>query len=768
MAGLPKARLFLRRSYQRCMCLFPRRGKSEGPLRRVTPDDGGEWFFGYYDKSPWDLTGKRVLAMRAEAVDSPAPEESAALYLIEGGHYHKFAQTQTWNTQQGCMLQWRGPAFRSQVIYNDFREGRYVSVLFDIDARREQRVFPMPVYAVSRDGKTALTLDFSRLNRLRPGYGYANCPDATANAACPTTTCIWRMSLETGDVTPILTYTALCAFEEKTSMRMATHKINHIMINPSGTRFMVLHRWFEGAVKHTRLLTFDMDGKAPFTLADEDFVSHCNWLSDTEILSFCRLGGQDGYYSLTDRTLEHRRLWPNLTRDGHMSAGQSGLIVTDSYPDKTRMQSVYVMDGDSVTRLARVFSPFKFDRDIRCDLHPRFDLSGTRIMIDATFEGRRAMYELPARKADPVPKVLTVVTVPMAFDGPTMSTLRYARAMDYSRVQIDYVAINDPPAEIKADILGMGSKLYSIGGRMRNPILYVIKLARIVRRGNYRIVHAHGNSCTLALEMLGGLLGGAKVRIAHSENSYCKFITAHRLLRPLFDLLYTDAYACGADAGMWLFRAHPFSVARISIETERYAFDRAMRIKHRRALGVEDELLIGCVAHFTPHKNHAFLLEIFADYLQINPNARLALVGDGALRHEVEARIEALGIGKNVLLLGVRTDVAELLSAFDVMLLPSLWEGFPNVLVEWQCAGLPALVSDKVTRDAKLTDLVGYLPINATASWVESLTRIHPPADRERISMDAIATVRKMGYDIKENACGLQRFYLEAAKRYAR
>ncbi len=768
LGGLPGARRLLRRSYQRAMYLFSKKVKSEGALRRATPADGGEWFFGYYDKSPWDLSGLRFLALRADAVNAPAPDAVAELYLIENGRFRKFAETRTWNAQQGCMLQWLGPDFKSRVLYNDFRDGKYVSVAFDVDLGREVRVYPMPVYAVSADGKTALTLDFSRLHRLRPGYGYSNLADLTAGEPCPESPCVWKMNLETGETAPILTYSGLRAFEEKASMGNAVHKINHIMINPSGTRFMALHRWFEGNVKHTRLLTFDMDGNAPFTLADEDFVSHCNWLSDEEIVSFCRLGGADGYYALTDKTLENRRLWPSMTRDGHMSQSAAGLMVADTYPDRARMQSVYVMDGEKVTRLARVFSPFQFDGDIRCDLHPRFDRLGGRIMIDATFEGRRAMYELPARETAPVPRVLTVVSVPMAFDGPTMSTLRYARSMDPAQVSVDYVAINDPPREIRDEILGLGGRLFTVPRTMRNPFSYVFRLARIVRRGKYQVVHAHGNSCTLALEMLGAALGGAKVRVAHSENSYCKYLTAHRLLRPLFDLLYTDAYACGADAGKWLFGSHPFSVARISVETEKYAFNPAARAENRRALGVDGELLVGCVAHFTPHKNHAFLLEMFASFLTLNPAAKLALVGDGALRPEVEKKIASLGIEKSVLLLGVRTDVPALLSAFDVMVLPSLWEGFPNVLVEWQCAGLRTLVSDTVTREARLTGLVDYLPIHSAAPWVESLVRFVPPADRERVSAEAVDAVRAAGYDIRENARGMQEFYREAARRCPR
>ncbi|MGI6239614.1 MAG: glycosyltransferase [Christensenellales bacterium] len=763
LAGAPALRQGLRRGYQRMMRLFTREGNAQGALRRVSPKDGGEWFFGYYDKSPWDASGTRVLCLRADAVDAPAPDAAAGIYLIENGVAARIAETRAWNTQQGCMLQWLGPDFATQVIYNDFRGGQYVSVIYDVDAGCEVRTLGYPVYSVSGDGQTALTLDFSRLHRLRPGYGYQNLPDRTADADCPDTPCVWRIDLAQGDATPILTYAQLRAFEEKASMRGAAHKINHIMINPSGTRFMALHRWLAGGRKHSRLMTFDMDGGKPFTLADEDFVSHCNWSDDDRIISFCRLGGADGYYALRDQTLEHERIWSELTRDGHMSV-HGELAVTDTYPDKRRMQRVYLMTGARVDEIARVYAPFAYDGDVRCDLHPRFDRAGTRVMIDATFEGRRALYELPAQVGAARPRVLTVITVPMAYDGPTMSVMRYARAMDRAAVQIDFVAINDAPEGIKGDIAALGGELFAIKGRLRRPIGYLIRLARLVRRGNYDIVHAHGNSCTLAIEMLAAKLGGARVRVSHSRNTYCKFLLAHRLLRPLFDRLYTHAYACGPEAGEWLFGKRPFTVARIAVETGQYAFDAAARARHRAELGAGDSLLIGSVAHFTPHKNHAFLIRMFAELLKVRPDAKLALVGGGALKAEVEELIRALGIEESVILTGVRTDVPALLQAFDVMVLPSLYEGFPNVLIEWQCAGVHAFVSDTVTRAAALTDLVDYLPIDSAEAWVDALRAYNPPADRADISRRAVASVRAQGYDIAENAREMQAFYRAAAR----
>ena len=166
--------------------------RSEGDVRRLTPDDGLEYFFGYYDKCPWDADDKRLLALRVkQSYKSPAPAEPGELVLIDGdGGTRVIATVHAWNVQQGCMAQWLGPDFRRYVLFNDFREGRYCSVIFDTQAFAEARVLPLPVYDVARDGSFALSLDFSRLHRMRPGYGYSNLPDATEGQPCPDAPCI--------------------------------------------------------------------------------------------------------------------------------------------------------------------------------------------------------------------------------------------------------------------------------------------------------------------------------------------------------------------------------------------------------------------------------------------------------------------------------------------------------------------------------------------------------------------------------------------------
>ena len=383
--------------------------RSEGEIVRLTPEDGCEYFFGYYDKSPWDAEDKRLIALRVrQSWKSPAPQEPGTVVLIDAeGNIRTVAQTHAWNVQQGCMAQWLGPDYRQFILYNDFREGAYCSVIFDTFAMREVKVLPMPVYDVARDGSFALTLDFARLNRLRPGYGYANLPDAGKGDLCPDAPCIWRMELSDGRITPLLKYTDLAAFEPDPSMTGAEHKVNHLMLCPDGSRFMLLHRWFQEGHKHTRLVTANSDGSELYNLSDDGFASHSFWKDDRHILSFLRKRATgDHYYLMTDRSREYRMLWPQLRTDGHCSYSPDGKrVVTDTYPNRSRLSGVYVCTDEAglAQRVARVFSPLRYRGDCRCDLHPRWNRRGDALCIDSTHEGKRGMYLIPVSPSVPDP-----------------------------------------------------------------------------------------------------------------------------------------------------------------------------------------------------------------------------------------------------------------------------------------------------------------------------------------------------------------------------
>ncbi|MCD8019188.1 MAG: hypothetical protein LUF92_06265 [Clostridiales bacterium] len=376
---------------------------SEGNVVRVSPDDGYEYFYGYYDKSPWDATDRYMIVLKVrQAYQSVAPKAPGIVGVIDARKENRFIKigvSHSWNVQQGCMAQWIGPDFKSRIIYNDFRDGKYCSVIFNLRTRREEKVLPLPVYDVARDGSFALSLDFSRLHRMRPGYGYSNLPDTTKGQLCPDTPCIWKLDLETGEITELFKYTELAAFEPDESMEGAEHKVNHLMISPNGKRFMVLHRWFQKGRKHTRLVTVNVNKTEIYNLSDDVFVSHCYWKNDDEILSFLRKKETGNhYYLMKDRTREYKMYWPKLNTDGHCSySPDKRYVITDTYPDRKRLASVYLCTEKGspaglIERIARVHAPFRYDNDCRCDLHPRWNRAGTAVCIDSVHEGKRGLY----------------------------------------------------------------------------------------------------------------------------------------------------------------------------------------------------------------------------------------------------------------------------------------------------------------------------------------------------------------------------------------
>lgn len=397
LSKAPIVKKVIKKIYQLSMYSISPKIKYEGNIERISPKDGMEYFFGYYDKSPWDISDRYMLCLRAkETFKSVAPKEPADIILFDTQNNNSFrilGQTRSWNVQQGCMLQWLGPDYSEKIIYNDFRDGQYCSVILNVKTR-EERIISMPVYSVSQNGNFALSLDFSRLHRLRKGYGYSNLTEVTAGERCPDKPCIWYINLESGEIIPLLNYTDFATFEPRPEMNGAEHKVNHIMINPAGNRFMVLHRWFNGSRKYTRLITINCNGSDMYNLSDDDMTSHCYWKSDKEILAFARKRDTgNGYYVMGDKIHVYQQVWKELSSDGHPSYSPDGtMVVTDTYPNRARVATVYCMKENKINQLARVFAPFKYDNDVRCDLHPRWNRAGDKICFDSVFEGNRHLY----------------------------------------------------------------------------------------------------------------------------------------------------------------------------------------------------------------------------------------------------------------------------------------------------------------------------------------------------------------------------------------
>lgn len=398
----PRIKRVIKRIYQRLLSVVPHKSKVFGAVSKISPNDGFEYFFGYYDKTPWDASGRYMLCLRVKNTwvqpDSSETAEIVMFDTAENNTMYLLGTTNTWNVQQGCMLQWMGPDYSSRIIYNDIRDNQYCSIILNI-ATKEERIIKMPVYSVSADGNLAVSLDFSRLHSLRPGYGYMNLPDVTKGVALPKGYAVWRINILTGEIDGILRYSDFASFMPRPEMKAegTIHKVNHLMLSPNGKRFIVLYRWFNNDRKYTRLITCNIDGSDMYLLSDDDMVSHCFWKNDNEIIAFERKKVEgNGYYLMKDKTNFYKRLWPEINDDGHPSYSpkNKNIVLTDSYPNGRRFSTIRLMQEDKSTidTIVKVYNPFKYDNETRCDLHPRWSRNGEMICFDACFEGHRGLY----------------------------------------------------------------------------------------------------------------------------------------------------------------------------------------------------------------------------------------------------------------------------------------------------------------------------------------------------------------------------------------
>jgi hypothetical protein len=381
-------------------------------LRRVSPDDG-HYFFGYYDKCPWDPTGRFLLAHKVDFFDrQPRPHEEAGIGVIDlaGGLYRELDRTAGWSWQQGSMLQWlasdSGSAAEgddgttADIIYNQFDGRRYTAVMRDIHGGGS-RVFDRPIYCVGPDGRQALSLDFERLHRLRPGYGYASLPDPWEHVPAPADGGIYWIDLQTGASRLVMSldWAAQCA--PRDNMDAAEHWFNHLTFSPDGRRFVFLHRWKLPDQRQwtTRLYTARPDGRDSRLLLDTGKVSHYTWRDPHTLLAWARLpDGGESYALIDDRTGQWQAVAADvLTCDGHMTYSPDGRwILTDTYPDGLQMRTLLLYEPTAGKRidLGRFFSPRDLPVECRCDLHPRFSRDGRQVCIDSLHEGFRGMYVL--------------------------------------------------------------------------------------------------------------------------------------------------------------------------------------------------------------------------------------------------------------------------------------------------------------------------------------------------------------------------------------
>jgi hypothetical protein len=295
------------------------------------------------------------------------------------------------------MAHWLGTAPDSQIIYNDFRDGKFVAVIMDVHTRKELKTIPHPVSAVSPTGKEAISINFARLRITRTDYGYGGeGQDPRRDVQFPEDDGLFLVDLETGKSNLIVSIAQVKELVPKIPSSGIEY-FNHTLFSRDGSKVFWLARAIPN--RNTTSLTVNRDGSDLRRCFPDGWAgSHFDWLDGDNLMItaafdaklYCHVlftVGQDNYKRLGNGLLDY---------DGHGTFSPDGRwMVTDTYPNsKMYEQKLYLMDmrTEAVLPLGRFVEPPKFKGHWRCDLHPRWSPNGDMIGFNATFTGSRQVY----------------------------------------------------------------------------------------------------------------------------------------------------------------------------------------------------------------------------------------------------------------------------------------------------------------------------------------------------------------------------------------
>ena len=365
---------------------------------------------------------------------------------------------------------------------------------------------------------------------------------------------------------------------------------------------------------------------------------------------------------------------------------------------------------------------------------------------------------------------------PMNLGGIENFLMNVYRVIDHSQVQFDFLVTREQQGIFDKEINLLGGKIYNIPYIKKVGLLKYIKILNEFFRTHpeYKIVHCHMNA-TAGLYLPIARINGIPVRIAHGHSAafsqnpkiieYVEFLFK-KLLKLFVNSNATHYFACGYDAGVWLYGKkiadYDLNIVRNGVNTRRFQYEENIAHKIRNELSITDNtLVIGHVGNMSSPKNHKFLIDVYEALLHRVPNSILCLVGDGTLRTTIQDYVNDKNLTGKVKFLGSRNDVPDLLRAFDIFVMPSIFEGLPVSVIEAQAATLPCILSDRITTEVDmgmgLTHFIGLE--QSPAAWAEII--IKNKSKNRNISIQPLI---EHGYDIKTTAEWLQSFYLNVLK----
>lgn len=336
------------------------------------------------------------------------------------------------------------------------------------------------------------------------------------------------------------------------------------------------------------------------------------------------------------------------------------------------------------------------------------------------------------------------------------------RNINRELIQFDFITFTEDKGDYDDEILKLGGKIIPIVAS--NPIQRMLKLAHYLKHHpEYEVVHAH-MLLSNSFHLLAAKQAGIRHRISHSHNTsngqstYIKKIYEYWALY-VNRKLATYKIACGIEAARYLFGTEEdVLILTNAIDIDKITEEAKATRDYIDTTNSKEKLNIVQVGRLNTVKNHAFSLEIAKELKKRDVEFTLYIIGQGPLKSKLENEVSNHGLDDSVKFLGVRDDVTKIMASSDYMIMPSLHEGFPVVLIESQASGLPALISDRISTEVDLgLGLVKFLPIDNVNLWAESLQK-----DKvTNLSSQLIKMkLQRSGFDIKQNAQRISNTYL--------
>lgn len=315
--------------------------------------------------------------------------------------------------------------------------------------------------------------------------------------------------------------------------------------------------------------------------------------------------------------------------------------------------------------------------------------------------------------------------------------LNVFRNIDRKEIMFDFLVSRHTGSQFEKEAESLGAKIYTFSHRRLGWRKHIKSLHSFFKDNaeKYDAAHIHGNSFTGMMPLAIAGKYHIPILIAHCHSSSAERLhnkLLHALNRMRIYKLANNFLCCSEAAKFFGYRGtKAFEKAKIinnGITLETFKYNNEARNKLRNELNLENSLVIGNVAAFREVKNHEFMINIFQEVVTEAPDAKLLLVGDGILRPYIRECVEKKGLSDKVIFTGRRSDIPELLSAMDVFLFPSKYEGLGISLIEAQASGLPVMASSTIPPETKVTPLIQYLPLDFTPlQWAKNILKAPRP-----------------------------------------